>query len=96
MFETQTLREYFVLSSLLMMELDAARAARDAEWVRETARELAEVTRTVGAMRLTNAAIMLAGAPQRWDEIHRRAAAVDELMLTAEITLRGIAELHAA
>jgi hypothetical protein len=96
MFEAQTLREYFVLSSLLMMELDSALAARDVEWVRETAREVAAASRRMGAMRLAKAAILLAGAPQRWDEIHRRAAAMDEQMLTAEMTLRGIAELHAA
>jgi hypothetical protein len=90
------LREYFVWSSLMMMELDAALAARDAEWVRDTARELAAASRGVGALRLAKAARELAESPDRWDVIRGHAAAVDEQMLTAEMTLRVLAELHDA
>jgi HPt (histidine-containing phosphotransfer) domain-containing protein len=96
MFEPQALREYFVWSSLLMMELDAALAAQDAEWVRDSARELASASRTIGALHLTKAANELAGAPDRWDEIRRRANMVDAKMLDTELALRTFAELHRA
>jgi len=96
MFEARALREYFVLSSLLMMELDAALAARDTEWIRTTARELADASRTVGAMWLTKAAMALANAPERWDVVQTLAVKVDEQMLAAEMTLRLIAEVQEA
>lgn len=96
MFEPHTLREYFVWSSLLMKELDAALAAGDAEWVRDCARELAAASRTVGAMALTRAAKELAGAPERRDVMRSCADVVDAKMLETELALRAIAELHHA